>query len=46
MAVVPTRYVVHPEEADMHPSTDTARLEQLVTTMSERLAALTRTLGT
>ena len=30
----------------MNPSTDTARLEQLVTTMSERMATLTRTLGT
>ena len=30
----------------MHPSTDAARLDQLVTTMSERLTALTRSLGT
>jgi len=36
----------HLEEVSMHPSTDVVRLEQLVTIMSERLAALTRTLGT
>ena len=30
----------------MHPSTDVARLEDLVTTMSRRMAPLTRTLGT
>lgn len=30
----------------MHPSTDSARLEALVTAMTERLAHLTRTLGT
>ena len=30
----------------MHPSTDGAGLEALVTTMSERMATITRTLGT
>ncbi len=29
----------------MHPSTDDARLDQLVTTMSERMTQITRTLG-
>ncbi len=30
----------------MHPSTDDTRLEQLVTTMTTRMAHITRTLGT
>ncbi len=30
----------------MNPSTDVARLEELVTSMSERMATITRTLGT
>lgn len=30
----------------MHPSTNVDRLEQLVTTMTERMAHITRTLGT
>ncbi len=30
----------------MNPSTDAARMEQLVTTMSNRIATITRALGT
>lgn len=30
----------------MHPSTDTARLEQLITTMTDRMTTITRRLGT
>src|SRR5918998_3668388 len=35
-----------PKEARMQASTDGARLEELVTTMSTRMATITRTLGT
>src|SRR5919202_5689458 len=41
-----THLGVYPKEACMHPSTDDTRMEQLVTTMSEHMATLTRTLGT
>jgi hypothetical protein len=36
----------HPKEVTMNPSTDTTRTEQLVTTMGERMAHITRTLAT
>jgi hypothetical protein len=44
--VVLTLFVGSPKEVSMHASTDGARLEELVTTMSARMATLTRTLGT
>jgi hypothetical protein len=34
------------EEVPMHPSTDTARLEQLITTMTDRISRITGALGT
>src|SRR5438128_11782740 len=41
-----TPYIAHPQEVDVNPTTDLTLTEQLVTTMSERMATLTRTLST
>lgn len=38
--------VADPQEAHLNPTTDAARTEQLVTTMTERMTTLTRTLAT
>ncbi len=40
-----TLFVGSPKEVRMNASTDVARLEELVTSMSARMATLTRTLG-
>jgi Uncharacterised protein family (UPF0236) len=40
-----TPYLAHLEEVHLNPTTDAARTEDLVTTMSERMTTLTRTLA-
>src|SRR4051812_32287131 len=45
IAAAETRSVHHPEEVAMHPSTNETRTELLVTTMSERITTVTRTLS-
>src|SRR5436853_2415898 len=41
-----TPYIAHPQEVDVNPTTDLTLTEDLVTTMTERMATLTRTLST
>src|SRR6266545_2906043 len=40
-----TPYIAQPEEVHLNPTTDAARTEHLVTTMTERMTTLTRTLS-
>src|SRR5947208_2492197 len=41
-----TLSIAHPQEVHLNPTTDAARTEHLVTTMTERMTTLTRTLST
>jgi hypothetical protein len=41
-----TAYLAHTAEVDLNPTTDAARTEHLVTTLTERMTILTRTLAT